>query len=43
MNYLILTIAGIAMNLNDLTPEIKAKIKEIAAQHGALNVRVLNL
>ena len=28
------------MDLNDLTPEIKAKIKEIAAQHGAFNVRV---
>lgn len=28
------------MNLDDLTPEIKAKIKEIAAQHGAFNVRV---
>jgi len=28
------------MNLNDLTPEIKAKIKEIAAQHGAFNVRI---
>lgn len=28
------------MNLDDLTPEIKTKIKEIAAQHGAFNVRV---
>ena len=28
------------MTLDDLTPEIKAKIKEIAAQHGAFNVRV---
>ena len=28
------------MNLDDLTPEIKAKIKEIAARHGAFNVRV---
>ena len=28
------------MTLNDLTPAIKAKIKEIAAQHGAFNVRV---
>ena len=28
------------MTLNDLTPATKAKIKEIAAQHGAFNVRV---
>ncbi|MGA1284180.1 MAG: nucleotidyltransferase family protein [Prochlorothrix sp.] len=28
------------MTLDDLTPEIKAKIKDIAAQHGAYNVRV---
>ncbi|MEL6580574.1 MAG: nucleotidyltransferase domain-containing protein [Cyanobacteria bacterium J06621_12] len=28
------------MTLDDLTPEVKAKIKEIAAQHGAFNVRV---
>ena len=28
------------MTLDDLTPEIKAKIKEIAAQHGAFNVRI---
>ena len=28
------------MNLDDLTPEIKTKIKEIAAQHGAFNVRI---
>ena len=28
------------MTLDDLTPEIKAKIKEIAARHGAFNVRI---
>lgn len=28
------------MTLDDLTPEIKAKIKQIAAQHGAFNVRI---
>ncbi|WP_319420733.1 nucleotidyltransferase family protein [Pleurocapsa sp. FMAR1] len=28
------------MTLDDLTPAIKEKIKEIAAQHGAFNVRV---
>ena len=28
------------MTLDDLTPEIKAKIKEIASQHGAFNVRI---
>ena len=28
------------MTIDDLTPEIKVKIKEIAAQHGAFNVRV---
>lgn len=28
------------MTLNDLTPATKEKIKEIAAQHGAFNVRV---
>lgn len=28
------------MMLNDLTPATKEKIKEIAAQHGAFNVRV---
>jgi uncharacterized protein len=28
------------MKLDDLTPDIKEKIKEIAAQHGAFNVRV---
>ena len=28
------------MTLNDLTPATKAKIKEIAAQHGAFKVRV---
>ena len=28
------------MTLDNLTPEIKAKIKEIAARHGAFNVRV---
>ena len=28
------------MTLNDLTPATKAKIKEIAAQHGAFNVQV---
>lgn len=28
------------MTLNDLTPTLKEKIKEIAAQHGAFNVRV---
>lgn len=28
------------MTLNDLTPATKAKIKEIAAKHGAFNVRV---
>jgi uncharacterized protein len=28
------------MTLDDLTPATKAKIKEIAAQHGAYNVRV---
>ncbi|KKJ00138.1 nucleotidyltransferase family protein [Prochlorothrix hollandica] len=28
------------MTLNDLTPQTKAAIKKIAAQHGAYNVRV---
>lgn len=28
------------MTLNDLTPVIRARIKEIAAQHGAYNVRI---
>ena len=28
------------MTLDDLTPEIKAKIKQIAAEHGAFNVRI---
>ena len=28
------------MTLDDLTPAIKEKIKQIAAQHGAFNVRV---
>ena len=28
------------MTINNLTPAIKEKIKEIAAQHGAFNVRV---
>jgi uncharacterized protein len=28
------------MTLNDLTPSIREKIKAIAAQHGAFNVRV---
>lgn len=28
------------MTMKDLTPATKAKIKEIAAQHGAFNVRV---
>jgi len=28
------------MTLDDLTPEIKTKIKKIAAQHGASNVRI---
>ena len=28
------------MTLDDLTPEIKSKIKEIAAKHGAFNVRI---
>ncbi len=28
------------MTLDNLTPAIKEKIKEIAAQHGACNVRV---
>lgn len=28
------------MTLDDLTPAIKEKIKEIAAQHGAFNVRL---
>ena len=28
------------MTLNDLTPQTKAAIKAIAAQHGAYNVRV---
>lgn len=28
------------MQLNDLTPTTREKIKEIAAQHGAFNVRV---
>lgn len=28
------------MQLNDLTPSTREKIKEIAAQHGAFNVRV---
>ncbi|MBW4536087.1 MAG: hypothetical protein RLZZ535_2586 [Cyanobacteriota bacterium] len=28
------------MTLDDLTPALKEKIKEIAAQHGAFNVRI---
>lgn len=28
------------MTLNDLTPVIRTRIKEIAAQHGAYNVRI---
>lgn len=36
----LLKTEGETMTLNDLTPATKEKIKSLAAQHGAFNVRV---